>query len=73
MRRGSYDLNADVKSLDVLLGDAGCPLRFTAIEWGEMNLVPASEFAGKENAGLAVGSTVSISLIGNLLWPPIFG
>lgn len=46
---------------------------FTAIGWGGMNLVLASEFAGKENAGLAVGYAASISLIGNLVGPPIFG
>ncbi len=46
---------------------------FTAIGWGGMNLVLASEFAGKENAGLAVGYAATISLIGNLAGPPIFG
>jgi MFS transporter, ACS family, hexuronate transporter len=46
---------------------------FTAIGWGGMNLVLASEFAGKQNAGLAVGYAATISLIGNLLGPPIFG
>jgi MFS family permease len=46
---------------------------FTAIGWGGMNLVLASEFAGKENAGLAVGYAATISLIGNLAGPPLFG
>ncbi len=46
---------------------------FTAIGWGGMNLVLASEFAGRENAGLAVGYAAMISLVGNLLGPPIFG
>ncbi len=46
---------------------------FTAIGWGGMNLILASEFAGKENAGLAVGYSAMISLIGNLVGPPIFG
>ncbi len=46
---------------------------FTAIGWGGMNLVLASEFAGKENAGLAVGYAATISLVGNLLGPPLFG
>jgi MFS family permease len=38
-----------------------------------MNLVLASEFAGRENAGLAVGYAATISLIGNLAGPPLFG
>ena len=46
---------------------------FTAIGWGGMNLVLASEFAGKQNAGLAVGYAATISLIGNLAGPPLFG
>lgn len=46
---------------------------FTAIGWGGMNLVLASEFAGKENAGLAVGYAATISLVGNLAGPPLFG
>ena len=46
---------------------------FTAIGWGGMNLVLASEFAGRENAGLAVGYAATISLIGNLAGPPLFG
>jgi sugar phosphate permease len=46
---------------------------FTAIGWGGMNLILVSEFAGKENAGLAVGYSAMISLIGNLVGPPIFG
>lgn len=46
---------------------------FTAIGWGGMNLVLISEFAGMENAGLAVGYSVTITLIGNIIGPPIFG
>jgi len=46
---------------------------FTAIGWGGMNLVLASEFAGRERSGFAVGYAAMISLIGNLLGPPIFG
>jgi sugar phosphate permease len=46
---------------------------FTAIGWGGMNLILTSEFAGKENAGLAVGYSAMISLTGNLVGPPIFG
>jgi len=33
----------------------------------------ASKFAGKQNAGLAVGYATTISLIGNLAGPPLFG
>lgn len=46
---------------------------FTAIGWGGMNQVLVSEFAGREMAGLAVGFSVMITLIGNIIGPPIFG
>jgi MFS family permease len=35
--------------------------------------VLVSEFAGRENAGLAVGYSNMIGLIGNIIGPPLFG
>jgi MFS transporter, ACS family, hexuronate transporter len=46
---------------------------FSALGWGGLNFVLVSEFAGRENAGLAVGYSNMIGLIGNIIGPPIFG
>jgi sugar phosphate permease len=46
---------------------------FSALGWGGLNFVLVSEYAGRENAGLAVGYSNMIGLIGNIAGPPIFG
>ena len=46
---------------------------FSAIGWGGMNLILVSESTRKENAGLAMGFSLMILLIGNIAGPPIFG
>jgi len=46
---------------------------FSALGWGGLNFVLVSEFAGRENAGLAVGYSNMIGLIGNIIGPPLFG
>jgi MFS family permease len=43
---------------------------FSALGWGGLNFVLVSEYAGRENAGLAVGYS---NMIGNIAGPPIFG
>jgi ACS family hexuronate transporter-like MFS transporter len=46
---------------------------FSAIGWGGMNLILVSESTRRENAGLAMGFSLMILLIGNIAGPPIFG
>jgi MFS transporter, ACS family, hexuronate transporter len=46
---------------------------FAALGWGGLNFVLVSEFAGREYAGLAVGYSNMIGLIGNIVGPPLFG
>ena len=46
---------------------------FSALGWGGLNFVLVAEFTGPEYAGLAVGYTNMIGLLGNILGPPIFG
>ncbi len=46
---------------------------FSALGWGGLNFVLVSEFAGRENAGLAVGYSNMIGLIGNIIGSPLFG
>ena len=46
---------------------------FSAIGWGGMNLILVSESTRRENAGLAMGFSLMILLIGNIVGPPIFG
>ena len=46
---------------------------FSALGWGGLNFVLVSEYAVRENAGLAVGYSNMIGLIGNIIGPPIFG
>lgn len=46
---------------------------FSALGWGGLNFVLVAEFTGPEYAGLAVGYTNMIGLLGNIFGPPIFG
>jgi len=46
---------------------------FSAIGWGGMNLILVSESVKKDVAGLAMGYSLMILLIGNIVGPPIFG
>ena len=46
---------------------------FSAIGWGGQNLILVSELTRKENAGLAMGFSLMILLVGNIAGPPIFG
>ncbi len=46
---------------------------FSAIGWGGMNLILVSESVRKEVAGLAMGYSLMILLIGNIVGPPVFG
>jgi sugar phosphate permease len=46
---------------------------FSAIGWGGMNLILVSESTSHENFGLAMGFSLMILLIGNIVGPPIFG
>ncbi len=46
---------------------------FSAIGWGGQNLVLVSESSRRETAGLAMGYSLMILLVGNIAGPPIFG
>jgi sugar phosphate permease len=46
---------------------------FSAIGWGGQNLILVSESVKKDFAGLAMGYSLMILLIGNIIGPPIFG
>ncbi len=46
---------------------------FGAIGWGGMNLVLVSESVRREVSGLAMGYSLMILLIGNIVGPPVFG
>ena len=46
---------------------------FAAIGWGGLNLILVSEFARKEYMGLAMGYSLMILMIGNIVGPPVFG
>ena len=46
---------------------------FSAIGWGGLNLILVSESVRKEVAGIAMGFSLMILLIGNIVGPPIFG
>ena len=46
---------------------------FAAIGWGGLNLIIVSESTSRENAGLAMGFSVMILLLGNIAGPPLFG
>jgi len=46
---------------------------FSAFGWGGLNFVLAAEYTGSEYAGLAVGYTNMIGLLGNIIGPPLFG
>ena len=46
---------------------------FSAIGWGGLNLIFVSESVRKEVAGIAMGFSLMILLIGNIVGPPIFG
>ncbi|MCX6648705.1 MAG: MFS transporter [Candidatus Bathyarchaeota archaeon] len=46
---------------------------FAAIGWGGLNLILVSEFSRKEYMGLAMGYSLMILMIGNIVGPPVFG
>ncbi len=46
---------------------------FAAIGWGGLNLILVSEFSRRESMGLAMGYSLMILMIGNIVGPPIFG
>jgi sugar phosphate permease len=46
---------------------------FSAIGWGGLNLILVSEFSRKEVMGLAMGYSLMILMIGNIVGPPVFG
>jgi MFS transporter, ACS family, hexuronate transporter len=46
---------------------------FSAIGWGGLNLILVSEFSRKESMGLAMGYSLMILMIGNIVGPPMFG
>ena len=46
---------------------------FSAIGWGGLNLILVSEFSRKEVMGLAMGYSLMILMIGNIIGPPVFG
>jgi ACS family hexuronate transporter-like MFS transporter len=46
---------------------------FSALGWGGLNFLLVAEFTGSEYAGIAVGYTNMIGLLGNIFGPPIFG
>ena len=46
---------------------------FAAIGWGGLNLILVSEFTRKEYMGLAMGYSLMILMIGNIVGPPVFG
>jgi ACS family hexuronate transporter-like MFS transporter len=46
---------------------------FCAIGWGGLNLILVSEFSRKESMGFAMGYSLMILMIGNIVGPPVFG
>ena len=48
-------------------------LGFVAIGWGGLFLTLVGELAGKEHTGMVVGITGPVSLMGNIVGPPLFG
>jgi sugar phosphate permease len=46
---------------------------FSALGWAGLNFLLVSEYTGSENAGIAVGYSNMIGLLGNIIGPPIFG
>ncbi len=48
-------------------------LGFAGVGWGGLHLTLVGEFAGRELAGVVTGLASVITLVGNILGPPIFG
>jgi ACS family hexuronate transporter-like MFS transporter len=46
---------------------------FSALGWAGLNFLLVSEYIGSEGAGIAVGYSNMIGLLGNIIGPPIFG
>ena len=57
----------------LVLGIVFLVFGFSAIGWGGLNLVLVSEFSRREYQGLAMGYSLMILMIGNIIGPPIFG
>ncbi len=55
------------------LGILALILGLSGISWGGIHITFVGEMAGKERAGMVVGMSTVLMLIGNMFGPPVFG